>query len=198
MRKRTTLPRGLKTSAAFLLVSILILGGNASAQTSPSGQSQGTQATQATQLPLSGRTAQSGSVTATESSIPGGTSTVNTLTPTIQVQGAYSGSISGFSNKPFSGKLSLREAVQRGLEYNLGAVGLAQAVRQAHGQTLVARSALLPNLTGDLAETVQQISLATSGVRSIPGVHVPAVVGPYGFAGPGFANRTGPHSVEKL
>ena len=181
MRKRTTLPRGLKTSAAFLLVSILILGGNASAQTSPSGQSQGTQATQATQLPLSGRTAQSGSVTATESSIPGGTSTVNTLTPTIQVQGAYSGSISGFSNKPFSGKLSLREAVQRGLEYNLGAVGLAQAVRQAHGQTLVARSALLPNLTGDLAETVQQISLATSGVRSIPGVHVPAVVGPFNY-----------------
>jgi len=53
---------------------------------------------------------------------------------------------------PFSGKLSLQDAIRRGLEYNLGAVGLAQAVRQAHGQTRVARSALLPNLTGDLAE----------------------------------------------
>ena len=66
---------------------------------------------------------------------------------------------------PFSGKLSLRDAIRRGLEYNLGAVGFVQAVRQAHGQTRVARSVLLPNLTGDLAETVQQTSLAAEGLK---------------------------------
>ncbi|MGB9432052.1 MAG: TolC family protein [Candidatus Acidiferrum sp.] len=176
MRKLTTLPREFKTTATFILLSFLIPGGNTSAQTS--GQSQGTQATQ---LPLSGRTSQSGSVTATQSSTPGVTTTVDTLNPTIQVQGAYSGSIPGFSNKPFSGKLSLREAVQRGLEYNLGIVGLAQAVRQAHGQTVVARSALLPNLTGDLAETFQQLSLIPSGIRSIPGLNLPTIVGPFNY-----------------
>jgi len=176
--KLTTLPSRPKTSAKLILLSICIASGNMSAQTVPS-QSQGTQATQ---LPLSGRATQSGSVTATQSSTPGVASTVNTLNPTVQVQGAYSGSTSGFSNAPFSGKLSLRDAIRRGLEYNLGAVGLAQAVRQAHGQTRVARSELLPNLTGDLAETVQQTSLAASGFKfKIPGFTLPAIVGPYNY-----------------
>jgi len=178
MRKLTTLPRQLKTSARIILLSLCIAGGDASAQ-GPPAQSQGTQAVQ---LPLSGRTAQSGSVTATQSSTPGAASTVNTLNPTVQVQGAYSGSTSSFSNRPFSGKLSLREAIQRGLEYNLGAVGLAQAVRQAHGQTRVARSALLPNITGDLAETVQQTDLAAEGFRfKFPGFAIPSVVGPFNY-----------------
>ncbi len=173
MRKLTTL-----LSATRILLSLCIASGVASAQ-GPPAQTQGTQAAQ---LPLSGRSAQSGSVTATQSSVAGQTSTVNTLNPTIQVQGAYSGSTAGFSNKPFSGKLSLREAIQRGLEYNLGAVGLAQAVRQAHGQTLVARSALLPNLTGDLAETVQQTDLAAEGFRfKIPGFAIPSIVGPFNY-----------------
>ncbi|MGD0964791.1 MAG: TolC family protein [Candidatus Acidiferrales bacterium] len=172
-------PGRLKTSATLILLSMCIARGNAFAQTAPS-QSQGTQATL---LPLSGRATQSGSVTATQSSTPGVASTVNTLNPTVQVQGAYSGSTSGFSVKPFSGKLSLREAVQRGLEYNLGVVGLAQTVRQAHGQTLVARSVLLPNLTGDLAETVQQTSLAASGFNKfkISGLALPTVIGPFNY-----------------
>ena len=178
MRKLATLPRPLKTSATLILLSMCIAGGNVSAQMAPS-QAQGAQATQ---LPLSGRTTQSGSVTATQSSTPGVASTVNTLNPAVQVQGAYSGSTSGVSNAPFSGKLSLRDAIRRGLEYNLGAVGLAQAVRQAHGQTRLARSILLPNLTGDLAETVQQTSLAASGFKfKLPGFTLPTIIGPYNY-----------------
>ena len=173
--KLNTLPSRLKTIATLILLSMCMASGNTFAQTAPS-QSQGTQATQ---LPLSGRTSESGSVTATQSSTPGVATTVNTLNPTVQVQGAYSGSTSGFSNAPFSGKLSLRDAIRRGLEYNLGVVGLAQAVRQAHGQTRVARSVLLPNLTGDLAETVQQTSLAAEGLKlKIPGFNLPSILGP--------------------
>jgi outer membrane protein TolC len=176
--KLNTLPSRLKTSATLILLSMCMASGNAFAQSAAS-QSQGTQATQ---LPLSGRTSQSGSVTATQSSTPGVASTVNTLNPTVQVQGAYSGSTSGISNSPFSGELSLRDAIRRGLEYNLGAVGLAQAVRQAHGQTRVARSVLLPNLTGDLAETVQQTSLAAEGLKlKIPGFNLPTILGPYNY-----------------
>jgi outer membrane protein TolC len=144
----------------------------------PAASSQGTTATQ---LPLSGRSAQSGSVATTESAIPGTTTSVNTINPSVQVQGPFSGSVSG---TPFSGRLSLQEAVQRGLRFNLGSVGLSQLVQQAHGQSRVARSALLPNVTGSLAETVEQLNLRANGVRvtsPIPGFGIPSIVGPFNF-----------------
>lgn len=140
------------------------------------------QATRANQLPLSGRNGQSGSVNATESPVPGTTTSVNTINPTVQVEGAYAGSAQG--RTPFSGKLSLREAIERGLQYNLGAVGIAQALRQAHGETRVARSALLPNLNGNLSETVEQRNLEAFGFRfhfPVPGVSIPTVVGPFNY-----------------
>jgi outer membrane protein TolC len=81
---------------------------------------------------------------------------------------------------PFSGKLSLREAIARGLNYNLGAVGQSNAVRQAQGQSQVARSALLPNASGYLAETLEQISLSAEGLRfKIPGFTIPPTIGPF-------------------
>jgi outer membrane protein TolC len=141
------------------------------------------QTTAANQTPLSGRTGQSGSVIAAESPVPGTTNSVNTLNPTIQVQGPYAGSVDG--KAPFSGHLSLRDAVERGLRYNLGAVGVAQAVRQAQGQSRVARSALLPNVNGNLSETVEQVDLAASGLHfNLPsslGLSIPSVVGPFNF-----------------
>jgi outer membrane protein TolC len=85
---------------------------------------------------------------------------------------------------PFSGKLSLREAVARGLEYNLGSVGLSLALRQSHGQTLVARSALMPNVSGSLSESVQQIDLRADGLRissPFPGIGIPSIVGPFNY-----------------
>jgi len=83
---------------------------------------------------------------------------------------------------PFSGKLSLQEALQRGLAYNLGAVGLAQTVRQTGAQVTVARSALLPNINGNLSETVQQNDLAAMGLRiSVPGFHIPTIAGPFNY-----------------
>jgi hypothetical protein len=129
---------------------------------------------QVTPLPLSGRSGQSGSVTAVESPIPGTTTSVDTINPTVQTLGPYTGSASSIANLPFSGKLSLREAIARGLNYNLGAVGQNSAVRLAQGQSQVARSALLPTASGYLAETLQQISLGAEGFRfKIPGFAIP-------------------------
>jgi outer membrane protein TolC len=135
------------------------------------------------QLPLSGRTAQSGSVAATESPVPGTTTSVNTINPTLQVSGSYAGSVGSTATLPFSGKLSLREAVERALKYNLGAVGMAQALRQARGQQLVARSSLLPNLNGALHEFDEKIDLKAQGLGSIPnlGASLPSVVGPFHY-----------------
>src|SRR6266436_6023719 len=135
-------------------------------------------------LPLSGRPAGNGSVSSTQTAIPGTTTSVNTLNPAIQVQGPYAGSANGADKAPFSGKLSLREAIQCGIGYNLGAIGLSQAVREAHGQSRVARSALLPNLNGGLSEVVEQVNIRALGVRlasPVPGVSIPSVVGPFNY-----------------
>jgi outer membrane protein TolC len=85
---------------------------------------------------------------------------------------------------PFSGHLSLREAVDRALEFNLGAIGLTQTVRQARGESKIARSALLPNLNANLSETVQQTNLQALGVHfdlPIPGFSPPTIVGPFNY-----------------
>src|SRR6266849_3449077 len=103
---------------ALLVAAALLLTAPVFAQLGPPpGQSQGTQAVQ---LPLSGRTAQtSGSVKTSEAPAPSTTATVNTLSPNVQVQGAYAGSTPGVAKMPFNGKLGLLEAIQRGLVYNL-------------------------------------------------------------------------------
>jgi outer membrane protein TolC len=177
MRKRIQFNTRIAAPASILFIAASAFG---QVPTTPNA-AQG-QATRANQLPLSGRNGQSGSVAATESPVPGTTTSVNTINPTVQVQGAYAGSSQG--RTPFSGKLSLHEAIERGIQYNLGAVGIAQAVRQAHGETRVARSALLPNLNGNLSETVEQTNLEAFGLRfhfPVPGVSIPTVVGPFNF-----------------
>ena len=146
----------------------------------PGGQSQGTQAAQ---LPLSGRTAQTnGTVKTSEAPAPSTTATVNTLSPNVQVQGAYAGSTPGVAKMPFSGKLGLREAIERGLAYNLGQTGATQAMRQSEGQSKVALSSLLPNLNGTINENVQTTDLRAQGFRfSFPGFSIPAVIGPFNY-----------------
>jgi len=97
--------------------------------------------------------------------VAGTTNSVNTINPSIQAAGPYTGSALSTAKLPFSGKLSLKDAIARGLEYNLGSVGLSVAMAQAHGQATVARSSLMPNLNGSLAETVQQVNLKAEGLR---------------------------------
>ena len=46
----------------------------------------------ANQVPLSGRTGESGSVSATQSPVAGTTNSVNTINPSIQTAGPYTGS----------------------------------------------------------------------------------------------------------
>jgi outer membrane protein TolC len=131
-------------------------------------------ATQPAPIPLSGRSTAGGSVTAVESPLAGVTGSISTVNPIIQVQG----------KSPLEGPLSLQEALRRGLEYNLGALNLAASVGQARGQRLLARSALLPNIVGDLTGTRQEINLAALGLGTqftspIPGFTFPTVVGPF-------------------
>ena len=135
----------------------------------------------AASLPLSGRSGQAGTVTASQTALPGATAGVNTASPTVQVQGALTGSRSGAQT--LAGALGFKEAVDRGLAYNLGTVNVGQVVKQARSQQAIARSVLLPNIAGDLAATRQQLNLAASGFSSFsspfPGFNFPSVVEPF-------------------
>jgi outer membrane protein TolC len=148
----------------------------------PAGQTTGTVANQ---VPLSGRTGEGGGVTATQAPVAGTTNSVNTINPSIQTQGPYSGSATSTTKMPFSGKLSLRDAIARGLQYNLGSVGLTLAMQQTQGDVRVVRSSLLPNINSTLSEDVQQINLRAQGFHistPFPGVaSIPAVVGPFNY-----------------
>ncbi len=168
--------------AGSLLVLLILASAHAVAQFGASGSA--SQATFANQLPLRGADGQNGSVNASQAPVPGTTTSVNTLNTSVQISGSYSGSTNSTAKIPFTGKLPFLEAIQRGLDYNLGAEGMAQALRQAHGQAKVARSSLLPNLTASASETVQQTNLKTAGIRlnsSIAGLSIPSIVGPYNY-----------------
>jgi len=131
---------------------------------------------------------QPGSVTATQNPTPGVTTSVNTINPTVETKGFFSGSVWGAAKAPFSGRLSLREAVGRGIGFNLGEVGLTNAVAESRAQRKIVRSALLPNISGYLSETVQQLNLGATGFgfdqrisQLIPGLRIPTVIGPFNY-----------------
>lgn len=137
---------------------------------------------QSAPLPLSGRSAEGGVVTTTQTGTPGIGASVTSISSSIHVQGPLVGSVGGTGAAPFTGVLSLREAIRQGLEYNLSGVGLTNATRLARAQETVARSALLPNAFGSVSGVVRKVNLAALGVRfdqDIPGLVVPETVGPF-------------------
>src|SRR5690349_12153102 len=121
----------------MFLILILLSAVRAEAQLGVQTPSQGSVATT---LPVSGRNPQNGSVTSVQTPVPGTTTSVNTINPSIAVQGPFAGSTPSTSTSPFSGRLSLADAIDRALGYNLGPSGLNEIVRQAKGQSRVARS----------------------------------------------------------
>jgi outer membrane protein TolC len=93
-------------------------------------------------------------------------------------QVSYGGSVAAgqASSTPLS--LSLREAIRRGLQYNLGVLtnrDIVDSVRAERRRTL---STLLPNLSVGAIQTSQQLDLVAFGLN-VPGI--PKVVGPFGY-----------------
>jgi len=91
-------------------------------------------------------------------------------------QNPYNGSIS--NEKPVPGVIpvSLLDAIDRGLKYNLGLYTSQTTQQGVQGARLKALADLLPNVNARAADTVQQINLATFGL-TIPGF--PTIVGPF-------------------
>ncbi len=127
-------------------------------------------------LPRSGRAQQPGSVTAAQSVMSGGNEVQ--LRGSVNVQGAYTGSVPTGDNTGTVLPLRLDYAVKLALRNNLGAVTEAQTVLQAEGEARSARSRLLPQVNSLVSETVEQLNLRTLGVEV---KSFPSVVGPFNF-----------------
>jgi outer membrane protein TolC len=79
--------------------------------------------------------------------------------------------------------LSLKEAFDRALNYNLAVIESSQSIRAAHAVRLRSLSALLPNLSARVSATLEQINLKALGFKlNFPGVYVPSIIGPFGVA----------------
>ena len=79
--------------------------------------------------------------------------------------------------------LSLKDALTRALQYNLGVIEADEDTRAAHAARLRNLSALLPNLSARVTSTVEEINLRTVGFPgSVPGINIPSIAGPFGVA----------------
>ena len=84
------------------------------------------------------------------------------------------------SNTPIA--LTLREAIDRGLKANLGLLVSDSNSEATRGQRVRALSALLPQVNGQVSETVEQLNLKTIGFDlHIPGVSIPNIAGPFHY-----------------
>ena len=155
-RKRPVISKSKRAlQRATLLLLLFLLPAAVRAQFGGGGGAEGG-ATRAKQMPLSGRIGQP------QSAYDGSTPSVETAGPPLQ--------------------LSLAESIRRGLQYNLGAAGFQQSIRQAQGQRLSELANLLPNVSTGLFLDEQQTNLAVYGFKfSLPGFSFPGVVGPYHY-----------------
>lgn len=92
-------------------------------------------------------------------------------------QNPFAGGIPTGTVSPEVLRLDLAGAISRALKSNLGAVLSGEAERAAEGTRSVARSALLPNVSGRLAGTRQVINLEAFGIPIVP--PMTALVGPF-------------------
>ena len=120
---------------------------------------------------------------------------VLSLIPLLASSMSSAGQLPGQEPSPFLGsvptgeatgttlQLSLRDALDRALKHNLGLIQSDQDTRTAHATRLRSLSDLLPDVSGQVSGTREQISLKAAGFDvSIPGLNIPSVVGPFSIA----------------
>ncbi len=96
----------------------------------------------------------------------------------------YLGSVPGGKLIPGEIKLSLHEAIQRGLEFNLGLVESKQADAAVQAQRARAFSALLPQISARAEQNFEQRSVDSIGLRVPPqaGFRLPPTTGAFGYS----------------
>jgi len=98
-------------------------------------------------------------------------------------QGPFGGSVAQGKATGTVLPLSFKDAIERGLQNNLGVLLQSDNNIAVRGQKWNELSSLLPNLSADISENAAQVNLATVGIRftktSFAGI--PTIVGPFGF-----------------
>src|SRR5215471_2850953 len=79
-------------------------------------------------------------------------------------------------------RLTLRDAIEMAVRYNLGAIESEAAAHAAKGQRVQALSALLPQVSLGASYNKAQVTAASLGFSSTPSVPVPAVIGPFHYS----------------
>jgi len=79
-------------------------------------------------------------------------------------------------------RLTLRDAITRGLRYNLATIESGANAQIARGQRLLALSNLLPQVGAGASETVQQLNLGTLGLSGLNVPGIPTIVGPFSYS----------------
>jgi outer membrane protein TolC len=107
-----------------------------------------------------------------------------TITPNVSLGPAnpFTGSVPAGQPTPGVLALTIREALERGLKYNLGLILSQQATETARGARWRSLSDVLPHVNAHTAEVIQQTNLAALGL-------------PAGLLPPGVSPIVGPFSV---
>jgi hypothetical protein len=79
-------------------------------------------------------------------------------------------------------RLTLSEAINQAVRYNLGAIESDENTRAARGQRLLALSHLLPQVSAGINENVDQVNLTALGLGAVKIPGTPAVVGPFSYS----------------
>jgi len=90
----------------------------------------------------------------------------------------YQSSVSDGKVTPGVLPLSLSDAIQRGLRFNLGLILTTQNTLSTRGARLEQLQSLLPTVSGTVKEAVMETDLQAQGLR-IPGF--PTIIGPFGY-----------------
>ena len=151
----------------------------------PGPQGGTSQTTRAQQVTLSGRQASSIVTTQQTAVGGGGSSSSNTINTNVSPQGNYLSSVPDPSATGAPLGLTLRDAIRRGLQFNLGSVYAENSLSQVKAQRLAALSALLPNISASLSYTEEKLDLEAQGLTAnsvpIPGFAFPKIVGPFHY-----------------
>ena len=100
--------------------------------------------------------------------------------PVLQepLQVSYGGSVPTGQASATPLSLSLRDAIRRGLQYNLGILSNRDVVDTVKAERRRTLSTLLPNVSVGATQTSQQLDLVAFGFN-FPGF--PQVIGPFGY-----------------
>jgi outer membrane protein TolC len=93
-----------------------------------------------------------------------------------------SGSVPTGTVTPEVRRLTLQDAIEMAVRYNLGAIESGEATHAAKGQRVQALSALLPQVSLAATYNKAQVTAASLGFSSTPILPVPPVIGPFHYS----------------